>query len=136
MVDDDTTEKDENNDDENRQSAEFSKRLFGLGGIVAISSVLISYLIARDPLWTDLELDERAFFGLGFAGPAVLLASSIPLTRRSLAIIAACLVVAMIPVWLMLDRWETTDAITVIVIVWVIATPLIGVGMYLTREKR
>lgn len=116
------------------QSAEFTIRLFGLGALVAVGSVLVSYAVARDDQWTALELDERAFFGLGIAGPAVLMASVLPLTKRSLAMVAGGLVLAMVPIWFILDRWNISIAVTVIVIVWLIATPLIGFGMYVTRK--
>jgi len=129
-------DRDHDEPDEVEQNAEFSKRLFGLGAIVAIGSVIISYLIARDPQWSELELDERAFFGLGIAGPAVLVASSIPLSPRSLRLVAVGLVAAMVPVWFILDRWEISIAVTVIVLVWIVATPIIGFGMYVTRNKR
>ena len=122
------------NDDKEPQSAEFTLRLFGLGALVAVGSVLVSYAVARDDQWTALELDERAFFGLGIAGPAVLMASVLPLTQRSLAMVAGGLVLAMVPIWFILDRWDIAIAITVIVIVWLIATPIIGYGMYITRK--
>lgn len=129
-----TPDADDTNDEAQGQTAEFSIRLFGLGALVAIGSVVVSYLIARDDQWSALEIDERAFFGLGIAGPAVLMASVLPLSPRSLVMVAAGLVLAMVPIWFILDRWEISIAITVIVIVWLIATPLIGFGMYLTRE--
>lgn len=116
------------------QTAEFTIRLFGLGALVAIGSVIVSYAIARDDQWTALELDERAFFGLGITGPAVLMASVLPLTRRSLSLVAGALVLAMVPIWFILDRWDISIAVTVIVLVWLIATPLIGFGMYATRK--